>query len=118
MRLENSLFKVTGYLHYNDCFKLYLFSFSELPECQLRIASHPNVLEQVICVSMSENCHCSTSVVVSEIFVCLAHCTATHQYLSRPGILEGLLQVYKNRCESADDKQLSAKDQRIVAALK
>jgi hypothetical protein len=76
------------------------------------------VLEQVVRVSMSENCHCSTSVVVGEIFVCLAHCTATHQYLSKPDILEGLLQVYKMRCESIDDKQLSPKDQRIVAALK
>ena len=95
-----------------------LFSFSELPECQLQIASHPYVLEQVLCVSMSEKCQCSTSVVAGEIFVCLAHSTATHKYLSKPHILEGLLRVHRMRCEHSDDGQLSAKDQTIVAALK
>ena len=75
------------------------------------------MLEQVLHVSKSEKCHCSTSVVVSEIFVCLAHSTATHQYLSKPNILEDLLQVYEKRCEN-NDKWLSAKDQRTVAALK
>ena len=94
-----------------------LFSFSELPECQLQIASHPSVLEQVLRVSMSDKCHCSTSVVVSEILVCLAHSTATHQYLGKPNILEGLLQVYRKRCGD-NAEPLSAKNQRTVAAFK
>ena len=95
------------------------FSFSELPECQLQIASRPYVLEQVLCLSMSEKCQCSTSVVVGEVFVCLAHSMATHKYLSKPHILDGLLEVYSMRCEHSDDGQLlSTKDKRTVAALK
>lgn len=94
-----------------------LFSFSELPECQLQIASRPCVLEQVLCVSMSEQCPCSTSVVVAEIFVCLAHSTTTHQYLSKPHIVEGLLQVYEMRSK-CDNGQQSVKDQQTLIALK
>ena len=92
-------------------------SFSELPECQLQIASHPSVLEQILHVSMSDMCPCSTSVVSGEIFLCLAHSIATHQYLSKPNILEGLLLVYRKRCE-LNDGQLSAKDQQALCVLK
>ena len=93
----------------------FFLSFSELPECQLQITSHPSVLEQVLHVSMLYACPCSTSVVVSEIFVCLAHSTATHQYISKPNILEGLLQVYRKRCEH---KYQSAKDQQALSVMK
>ena len=67
-------------------------------------------------MSMSEKCKCSASVVGTEIFLCLAHSTSTHQYLSKPNILEGLLQVYRMRCER-NDGQLSAKDQQALIVL-
>ena len=93
------------------------FSFSELPECQIQIASHPDVLDQVLCVSTCEQLPCSTSVVVAEIFVCLAHSEATHQYLSSEEIVGGLLKVTQMR-DKCDKEGLSDDDLQVLIVLK
>ena len=60
----------------------------------MSIASAPDVLQQMLCMSLSEFYLTTISVLVAEVFLCLGHCPATHQYLTQPEIIDGLLAAY------------------------
>ena len=96
-----------------------MFSFAEVPECQMLISSMPDVLEQLICISLSEQFSCDVAAVVVETFLLLAHNADAHLYLSKPDIIEGLLQVYTVRtgvdvASLSEDEKLNMIDLRLV----
>lgn len=72
-------------------------NLSEMPECQVQLASQADVLQQTICVSLSETYSCATSVLVSEVFLCLAHAPEAHQYLVQHDVIDGLIDAYRVR---------------------
>lgn len=72
-------------------------SLSELPECQLAISSKEDVLQQMISMSLSPSYSCTTSVLVAEVFLCLAHTQGAHLYLTHPAIVDGLLDACRMR---------------------
>ena len=98
---------------FTACF--FHLSFSELTECQVPIASRIVVLQQVICISLSECFSCSTSVLVAEVFLCLAHSPQTHQHLMVHGVIDGLLEACRMRPLLVKDLQ---KEQLLLVALK
>lgn len=72
-------------------------SFSELPECQLKIASQGDVLKQIINIALSPSYPCPTTSLTSEVLLCLAHTRDTHHYLTDDYVISGMLQALRDR---------------------
>ena len=75
----------------------FTYSFSELPECQLAIARHPGVLEQIVNIGLSPTYTCATPALTAEVLLCLAHNQSTHQYLANEYVVGGMLQTLRDR---------------------
>ena len=59
-----------------------LDSLTELPECQLEIASNKDILHQVSCVSVAPKFESSTSQEVAALFSNLSFNPDTHKYIA------------------------------------
>ena len=80
-----------------------LYSLSELPECQLPIASQPDILKQTVHIALSPSYSCPTAALSSEVFLCLAHTQATHQYLASDYVISGMLKTLQDRPNMVDN---------------
>lgn len=94
---------------------LHACSFSELPECQVTIASDFPIIYQALCLSLSGSFHFNLSVLVAELFLCLAHNPGTHRYLAEPRVTQTLNAVCSKWEESRGS---SRKEYCIMSALR
>jgi hypothetical protein len=91
---------VAGLGDFLYCWFLCVFSsWAELPEYQLRISSTPHVLDQLLSISLSEQFKIDVALVVAETFLLLAHNSEAHEYLTRPDLVKGPLEVYQMRTD-------------------
>ena len=81
---------------------LHLCSFSELPECQLPIASQPEVMRQTVCMALSPTYPCPTKALASEVLLCLAHTPATHQFLATDFVISSMIKMLTEEPNKAD----------------
>ena len=99
--------------------KLYLSSFAQFFWTARMSAT--NCISS-LCFRAVPVCFCITTMSLLHIscgfrgLCLLAHSATTHQYLTKPNIIEGLLQVYRMR--SRDDKGYNVKEQQTLTALK
>lgn len=80
-----------------------LYSLSELPECQVPIASRSDILRQTVHIALSPTYSCPTAALSSEVFLCLAHAPATHQHIASDYVISGMLKTLQDRASMADD---------------
>ena len=90
---------------------------AELPECRLRISSTPRILDQLLSVSLSEQFKSDTALVIAEAFLLLAHDSKAHEYLTRPDVVKGFLEVYQMRT-NIDMAALSEAERLSVVVLR
>ena len=100
-----------------SCLFCVLSSLAELPECQLRISSTPHVLDQLLSISLSEQFKIDVALVVAETFLILAHSCEAHEYLTRPDVVKGPLEVYQMRT-NVDLTTLSEAERLNVVVLR
>ena len=70
----------------------------------MAIATRPEVLHQLICISLSPSVRVMSSILVATMYLCLAATTDTHKHISTVGI-SGLLEVCAQERDSRGDKQ-------------
>ena len=68
-------------------------SLAEVPECRLRIASTPHVVDHMIdaMLSLTYTYRCARSIMCA--IMCLSFSMETHQYLCRDSIVSSLLEI-------------------------
>ena len=94
--------KQLTHTHTHTHSSLSLCSFSELPECQLLIASQSDVVTQTVCMALSPSYPSPTKALASEVLLCLAHTPATHQFLATDFVISGILKTLTEEPNSAD----------------
>ena len=88
-------------------------SLSELPEVHMAIASRPDVLHQLICISLSPSVRTMSSILVATLYLCLAATQNAHSLIAGVGII-GLLEV----CNRADTPETDKDKSRDILLLK
>lgn len=83
---------------------MFIFSLSELPEVHMTIASRPDVLQQLICISLSPSVRTMSSLLVATLYLCLAATPETHRHISTVGTV-GLLEACSLQRDSKGDKE-------------
>ena len=73
-----------------------LSSLSELPECQMDIATYPGCLEQLSCISVAPRVKTFHVQLVATLFFRLAHSPETHPLLAPAQILQKILDASDN----------------------
>ena len=71
----------------------HVLSVCEMPEIHTELASNSELLRQLLCVSTSPTFEILRAQLVASIFLCCAHSPSVHGYLSRPEVLEGLMEA-------------------------
>ena len=77
-----------------------IFSISELPEVQLKLAQRVDVTEQALNVALARVFNCDTAIVSVMYFICLVQCPEALSYLTQPSIIKKLLVICESRRQS------------------
>ena len=78
---------------------------SELPECHAEIASNPDCLDQLTCISLTPSVRIMSVQLVATLFLCVAYTPSTHSSLSKPLLIRRLMEA------SAKDRKFSSDNQ-------
>lgn len=81
-------------------------SFSELPECQMKIAMNQDVLFQLTCLSLTPSVHIMFPQHVAMVFVSVAYTPSAHEHIAQSVIIHRLLEACKRRALGQKDDQI------------
>ena len=96
---------------------LLLCSLSDLPECQVPIATRADVVDQTLAVALHPLCECDTAMVSVNMIQNLTQSSETHVSIVRKEVVEKMLEIQKMFDEQLS-AQSSSEDRVGVSVLK
>ena len=70
----------------------------------MRIASRPEVLHQLVCISLSPSVRIMSSILVATLYLCVAATQETHRHIATVGII-GLMEACVREGDTQGDQQ-------------
>ena len=97
----------------------YIYSLSELPECQVPLARRTDVIDQMLAMALHPAyADCKTAIESVETIINLTQSPDTHPYIIRREVLEKVLEICKLKQIDSQTQRVTGEDAMIVNALK
>ena len=102
---------------------LFLYSLSELPECQVPLAMRTDVVDQMLAMALHPAYDCKMAVVSVTTIQSLTQSLEAHVYIARTEVVENMLEVCEQKRkiiseQSLQYQQRKKEDPAVVNALK
>ena len=98
---------------------LLLCSLSDLPECQVPIATRADIIDQILAIALHPHCECRTAMVSVNVILNLIQSPETHVSIVREEVVEKMLEIQKMFDEQSSALFSSRSEDRMeISALK
>ena len=74
---------------------VHIYSLSDLPECQVPIATRTDIIDQILAIALHPLCECRTAMVSVTVIVNLIESPKAHVSIIRKEVVEKMLQIHE-----------------------
>ena len=101
----------------------FIYSLSELPECQVPLAMRTDVIDQTLAIALHPTYACETAKVSVDVILNLAQSPETHTYIVRREVVQSMLEICEQRHKIINQRSLwnqqrKKEDPMVVSVLK
>ena len=104
------------------CYYFYSYSLSDLPECQVPIATRTDVIDQTLAIALHPLCECRTAMVSVNVILNLIESPKAHVSIVRKEVVEKMLQIHELQQRMVEEPpaqaEVQSEDQLEISALK